>query len=99
MDVPKIPLNIDNIYTFDLNGDEEELKLKLANFGPLVVTIHVSRNRLFHLYDSGVFYDDDCPTIDDDDHCKKVNHGVLLVGYGTTEDGEDYWLIKNSWVS
>ena len=22
---------------------------------------------------------------------------MVVVGYGTTEDGVDYWLIKNSW--
>ena len=26
-----------------------------------------------------------------------VNHALLAVGYGTTEDGEEYWYLENSW--
>lgn len=45
----------------------------------------------FRFYKSGVFSSDDCGT-----KPKDVNHAVLAVGYGT-EDGADYWLVKNSW--
>ncbi|KAK9267183.1 hypothetical protein L1049_009603 [Liquidambar formosana] len=44
----------------------------------------------FQLYTSGI-YDGDCSDNPDD-----IDHAVLIVGYGS-EDGEDYWIVKNSW--
>jgi cathepsin L len=65
---------------------EESLKNAVATIGPISVGIVATSS--MQMYDGGVFYEDNCG----DD----INHGVLVVGYGS-EDGDDYWLVKNSW--
>jgi len=40
----------------------------------------------------GVYFRANCGT--DADH---LDHAVTLVGYGTTAQGVDYWLLRNSW--
>ncbi|KAL0715555.1 hypothetical protein Bca4012_064877 [Brassica carinata] len=55
---------------------------------PVSVNID-SRMDSFRHYKEGVFDARDCGI--------EVNHAVALVGYGVTEDGIMYWLVKNSW--
>ncbi|XP_034729729.1 cathepsin S, ortholog2, tandem duplicate 1 [Etheostoma cragini] len=74
-------------YSFLPRGDEGALKQALATIGPVSVAIDATRPT-FLFYRSGVYNDPSCTL--------RVNHGVLAVGYGTL-NGEDYWLIKNSW--
>jgi len=70
-------------------NDENALKEALSTVGPIAVAIEVTGN--FQRYTGGVYYNSRCHN--DQWH---LNHAVLAVGYGT-EEGQDYWLIKNSW--
>jgi len=70
-------------------GDENALKQAVATFGPVAVAISV--DDAWANYATGVFTDDSCPNGAD-----QLDHAVLVVGYGT-DNGQDYWLVKNSW--
>lgn len=72
-------------------GSESLLRLALALTGPIPIAIDAGP-RSFHSYKSGVYDDSACKN-----RARDLNHAVLLVGYGTTKSGGDYWIVKNSW--
>lgn len=89
-DKSKIAASVANFSVVSL--DEDQIAANLVKNGPLAIAI----NAVFmQTYIGGV----SCPFI-----CsKRLDHGVLLVGYGSAGYApirmrdKDYWIIKNSW--
>lgn len=63
------------------------MKAALA-LGPVSVAVEADKG-VFQNYKSGVITSASCG--------QNLDHGVLAVGYGTSENGDAYWLVKNSW--
>ncbi len=70
--------------------DENEVKSFLYSTGPLAIALNADP---LQFYNGGIIDADanDCDP-------QGLNHGVTLVGYGS-ENGTDYWIVKNSWGS
>lgn len=85
-------IGADDVGYMDIRrGSEDALKKALATVGPVSIAIDADVRTFMH-YHTGVYNDSDCSP-------HKLDHGVLAVGYGVTEEGVDYWLVKNSWGS
>lgn len=69
-------------------GDETDLKNQLFARGVIAVAVQAGTTA-FQNYVGGIY---SCTNY------TGVDHGVLLVGYGSnTTSGQDYWIVKNSW--
>jgi len=78
--------NAINAYVDVTADNEADLELA-SSVGCVSVAIEADQYA-FQYYSSGVLTGV-CGT--------SLDHGVLVTGYGITSDGQDYWLVKNSW--
>lgn len=70
-------------------GDEKKLQEAIATIGPISIAVDAS-HRSFQFYSSGVYYEQKCKP-------DKMDHAVLVVGYGTDRHDRDFYIVKNSW--
>ncbi|XP_042819825.1 procathepsin L-like isoform X2 [Panthera tigris] len=71
---------------------EDGLMTTVATVGPVSAAVDASLNS-FQFYKKGIYYNPKCSN-------KRLNHGVLVVGYGfegEESDNKKYWILKNSW--
>jgi len=73
----------------DVTSGSESALQTAADAQPVSVAIDAGHNS-FQLYKGGVYYEPACST-------SQLDHGVLVVGYGTDNSNTAYWLVKNSW--
>jgi len=71
------------------NDEEKSLMSAVTTIGPVSIAIEADQ-QVFQFYSGGVLDDESCGM--------QLDHGVLVVGYGTDSTlGADYWIVKNSW--
>lgn len=74
----------------DVTPGNETAIMPALNLGPVSIAIEADQSA-FQFYSAGVL-DGACGT--------NLDHGVLLVGYGTDATSKkDFWIVKNSWGS
>ena len=72
---------------YDVHPQDTEALMEALAEGPVAVAIEADET-VFQFYKSGVLTA----------HCgENLDHGVLAVGYGVTDQGEHFWKVKNSW--
>jgi len=78
----KVVTKVNNVQCYE-DVKVDQIKAYLTTVGPLAIAVDATS---FQSYGKGILK---CSSYG-------LNHGVLLVGYGT-DSGADFWIVKNSW--
>ena len=70
---------------------EADLQDAIATIGPIAVAMDASHSS-FQFYSAGVYSEKECSSTN-------IDFSLLAVGYGTTTDKQDYYILKNQWTT
>uniref|UniRef100_A0A7S0XL23 Peptidase C1A papain C-terminal domain-containing protein n=1 Tax=Pseudo-nitzschia delicatissima TaxID=44447 RepID=A0A7S0XL23_9STRA len=85
-----IPVEHTRVQTFVDVANSTDALVEAISKQPVSVAIEADK-QTFQFYKSGVYDDPECG--------EDLDHGVAAIGYGTSEDGKDYFKVRNSWGS
>jgi C1A family cysteine protease len=74
---------------YDVKSNDQQVLKEAVSKGPVSIAIEADTS-YFQLYSGGILTGTSCGT--------NLDHGVLIVGYGD-DNGQLFWLVKNSWGS
>ncbi|MQL99650.1 hypothetical protein Taro_032374 [Colocasia esculenta] len=69
--------------------NDEQALLRAVAHQPVAVSVASGSMEFHHYGDHDGVFTGPCGD--------RLNHAVTIVGYGTTNDGTKYWILKNSW--
>jgi C1A family cysteine protease len=69
----------------------KNIKKLLFNYGPL--TAHIYVDKLLPFFQDGIYN----LTNKENEVLVQPNHAVLIAGFGKSVNGDEYWIVRNSW--
>lgn len=75
--------------------NEADMRMELYQNGPIVGTFDAQGD--FQHYSSGIYHHIEETNGMTVNKWEKTTHSVLIVGWGEAQDGEKYWIIRNSY--
>lgn len=74
-----------------VRGGDDGLRAALLTKGVMTVSVDASADD-FPLYRAGIYNNTRC-----EERLSRLDHAVLVSGYGRSEGGVNYWIVKNTW--